>query len=390
MTSARDAIIVGGGLVGTSCALALAQQGLQVSLIDSKSILMNDDLDQSWDKRIYAISSGNAEWLESLGVWGKMDRERICPIENMQIWGDIVEKPLEFKSYEANAKNLGYIVESRQLEQALWAALRSRGIEMLTGTECTSFSVERDQAVLEVADGRCFKSKLVVAADGANSWLRNEAGIPVQSHDYQQMGVVANFETEFAHQQIARQWFREDGVLAWLPLPGKRISMVWSTSNDKASQLLQLDENALATEVAEAGVHSLGKLKTITDTVAFPLVMQIAHHLVQPRLALIGDAAHQIHPLAGQGVNLGFRDVIALAATLAQKNSYQDIGDFVLLRQYERLRKTDMQTMRYLTHGLHMLFANNHAMIKKVRNWGLSLTNSQGRLRRYLMKRALA
>jgi 2-polyprenyl-6-methoxyphenol hydroxylase-like FAD-dependent oxidoreductase len=166
--------------------------------------------------------------------------------------------------------------------------------------------------------------------------------------------------------------------------------MVWSTSNDKARQLLQLDENALAIEVAEAGAHSLGKLKTITGAVAFPLAMQVAHHLVQPRLALVGDAAHQIHPLAGQGVNLGFRDVMALTATLAQRNVYQDIGDFVLLRQYERLRKTDMLAMRYLTHGLYTLFENDHAMIKKVRNWGLSLTNSQAGLKSYLMKRALA
>lgn len=390
MTSLSDVIVVGGGLVGTSCALALAQQGLQVSLIDSKSASVNDDLNQGWDNRIYAISPGNAAWLESLGVWDRVDRARICPIENMQIWGDVAEKPLEFKSYEANAKNLGYIVENRQLELALWAALRSRGIEVLMAAECTSFRVGRDRATLEVADGRCFKPKLAVAADGANSWLRSEAGIPVQSHDYQQMGVVANFETELAHQQIARQWFREDGVLAWLPLPGKRISMVWSTSNDKARQLLQLDENALAIEVAEAGAHSLGKLKTITGAVAFPLAMQVAHHLVQPRLALVGDAAHQIHPLAGQGVNLGFRDVMALTATLAQRNVYQDIGDFVLLRQYERLRKTDMLAMRYLTHGLYTLFENDHAMIKKVRNWGLSLTNSQAGLKSYLMKRALA
>lgn len=387
--AATDVIVVGGGLVGASCALALAQQGLSVILLDSKPSSGNLPK-QAWDSRIYAISPGNAVWLQSLGVWDMLDCERVCVIDGMQIWADANDAPLEFISYEANATSLGFIVENQQLQYALRSALERAGITLLTGVECTELRVEREKAVLKTSDGRCLETKLVIAADGGNSWLRAQADIPVQSHDYRQMGVVANFETELPHQNIARQWFHEDGVLAWLPLPDNRISMVWSAGNDKARYLLSLDADALAMEVAMAGVNKLGLLKTITAAVAFPLIMQTARQLVQPRLALVGDAAHQIHPLAGQGVNLGFRDVIALTGVLEEKNTHQDIGDVVLLRHYERARKTDMLTMRHLTHGLHSLFANEQAMVKKLREWGVSLTNRQPGLKRYLIKRALA
>lgn len=388
MTTMADVIVVGGGLVGASCALVLAQQGLQVSLLDSKLPSRHNAAKQNWDSRIYAISPGNAAWLQTLGVWNTLDQERICAIENMQVWADANVEPLEFKAYEANTTNLGFIVENRQLQDALWLALGRAGVNLLTGLECTALDVGRDQATLKITDGRRFSAKLLIAADGGNSWLRGQASIPVLSHDYEQMGVVANFETELPHRQIARQWFREDGVLAWLPLPGQRISMVWSTANDYAQYLLGLDAEALATEVAAAGAGSLGSLKTITAAVAFPLSMQTAQQLVQPRLALVGDAAHQIHPLAGQGVNLGFRDVIALAGTLAQKNVYQDIGDVILLRQFERARKADILAMRSLTHGMHALFNNQHGMIKQVRNWGLLLTNRRSELKKYLIKQA--
>lgn len=389
MVAATDVIVVGGGLVGASCALALTQQGLSVILLDSKPSSGNLPK-QAWDSRIYAISPGNAVWLQSLGVWDMLDCERVCVIDGMQIWADANDAPLEFISYEANATSLGFIVENQQLQYALRSALERAGITLLTGVECTELRVEREKAVLKTSDGRCLETKLVIAADGGNSWLRAQADIPVQSHDYRQMGVVANFETELPHQNIARQWFHEDGVLAWLPLPDNRISMVWSAGNDKARYLLSLDADALAMEVAMAGVNKLGLLKTITAAVAFPLIMQTARQLVQPRLALVGDAAHQIHPLAGQGVNLGFRDVIALTGVLEEKNTHQDIGDVVLLRHYERARKTDMLTMRHLTHGLHSLFANEQAMVKKLREWGVSLTNRQPGLKRYLIKRALA
>jgi 2-octaprenylphenol hydroxylase len=391
-TTTYDVIVVGGGLVGAACAIALAQQGHQVTLFDRKSP-DKGAVDDAWDSRIYAISPGNVAWLETLGVWNTLDQTRICAIESMEIWGDAASAAsqshasLQFKAYDANTTHLGLIVENRQLHQALWSQMHKLGINLVTEVECTALRVDGDEAGLELADGRSFTAKLVVAADGGNSWTRTQAGIPAQIYDYEQMGVVANFETELPHQHIARQWFRNDGVLAWLPLPDNRISMVWSTAN--AKHLLSLEAKDLAEEVAEAGARALGSLRVITTAAAFPLAMQTAHTLVKPRLALVGDAAHQIHPLAGQGMNLGFRDVIALAQTLNQRNAYQDIGDSTLLRRYERARKSDMLMMKQLTHGLHLLFENEQPIVKKLRNWGLILTNHQPALKKHLIKQAV-
>ena len=203
------------------------------------------------------------------------------------------------------------------------------------------------------------------------------------------MGAVANFETIKPHQHVARQWFREDGVLAWLPLAGNRISMVWSTGKAHAQELLDLSPEKLSGCVAEAGQHVLGELRLITPAAAFPLSRQRVDTLIKPRLVLIGDAAHVIHPLAGQGVNLGFRDAETLAKILLQCNAYQDIGDVMLLRRYERSRKADMMAMQHVTDGLQKLFGSSRPLLKKMRNWGLRLTDSQLTFKKRLVAQAM-
>jgi ubiquinone biosynthesis UbiH/UbiF/VisC/COQ6 family hydroxylase len=384
-----DVIVVGGGLVGSACANALAQSGHRVALLEAKK-LNTENLANGWDSRIYAISPGNATWLETLGVWRLLDSNRTCPIVSMHIWGDEDTAELQFNAYEANAANLGFIVENRQLQQSLWSRLAEADVEVIAGAIATSVDWQSDQANLKLADGRCLSAKLIVAADGGNSWTRGQAGITAQAHEYEQMGVVANFETELPHQHIARQWFGVDGVLAWLPLPGNRISIVWSTSNNHAQHLQGLEAEDLAAEVAEMGKKMLGNMCLITPAAAFPLALLSAQQLVKPRLVLIGDAAHLLHPLAGQGVNLGFRDATTLVQILSACKSMQDIGDIMLLRRYERARKTDMMAMQYMTHGLHGLFANQRPMVNKLRNWGLALTNQQVALKKYLIKQAIA
>jgi 2-polyprenylphenol 6-hydroxylase len=385
-----DIIIVGGGLVGAACAIALARKGQRVALLDSRPAedIVSKDIKEDWDNRIYAISPGNAAWLATLGIWNTLDQARICPIENMEVWGDATPEPLQLKAHAANVACLGFIVENRQLQTALWSQLHHAGVDIFAGVTCTALDIDGECASIQL-EGDRLTAKLIVAADGGNSWVRAQAHIVLKAHDYEQMAVVANFATELGHYRVARQWFIDDGILAWLPLPGERISMVWSTSNDKARQLLDMEAEALAAEVSAAGKQALGPLKLITPAAAFPLSMQTAQTLVAPRLALVGDAAHQIHPLAGQGVNLGFRDVISLASVLSEKHDYQDIGDLILLRRYERERRADMLAMKHVTHGLKLLFANEHPAVKRLRNWGLQLTESQAMLKKHLIRQAI-
>jgi len=361
-----------------------------VALVDRESPQFNQDhnLANDWDNRIYAISPGNAAWLETLGVWGGLDPARLCPIERMEVFGDAHAEPLVFDAYEVNSINLGVILENRALLQTLWSKLAAMDVHVETSARVESLVVREENASISLENGVVLNAKLIIGADGGNSWVRRQSGVSVKMHDYQQMGVVANFETELPHGNIARQWFAENGVLAWLPLPGNRISIVWSTGNP--AELMKLSPEELANRVSEAGGHALGILRIISETAAFRLVKQTANQLVSPRIALVGDAAHQIHPLAGQGVNLGFRDVIALSEVLKQSSKQEDIGDTYVLRRYDRARQADILALGSVTHGLHWLFERQSPMVKKIRNFGLGLTGQQQALKSYLIKQAIA
>jgi 2-polyprenylphenol 6-hydroxylase len=261
-------------------------------------------------------------------------------------------------------------------------------VHVEASAQVESLMVGEESASISLKNGAVLNAKLVIGADGGNSWVRRQSGVSVKIHEYQEMGVVANFETELPHGNIARQWFTENGVLAWLPLPENRISIVWSTDN--AAELMKLSPEELANKVSEAGGHALGILRIISKTAAFKLVKQTANRLISPRVVLVGDAAHQIHALAGQGVNLGFRDVIALSETLKQSRQYEDIGDSYLLRRYERARQADILALGSVTHGLHGLFEHQSPMVKKIRNLGLGLTGQQQVLKNYLIRQAIA
>jgi 2-polyprenylphenol 6-hydroxylase len=385
-TKHYDIVIVGAALVGASATLAFAKQGFKVGLVDRKSPLVklaNGD----WDSRIYAISPGNADWLKDLGVWQRMNPERITPIAEMQIWGDVNAEALNFNAEDAFADNLGYILENSALQKALWDELQILDVDVMIGAEGSSVELHEQDATLELADGTQLKAKLMIAADGGNSWLRAQAGLSQQKTVYEHVGVVANFEVELPHQNIARQWFVDDGILAWLPLAGNRVSIVFSTKHSQ--ELLALTPALLANHVEQAGGNALGKMHCITPAVAFPLVKQRASALVANRLALVGDAAHQVHPMAGQGVNLGFRDVVELVKVLAERNPLADIGDRFLLRRYERARKADVLAIQGLTHGLYGAFDSKRALVSALRNWGLNFPNKHPILKRALIKQAL-
>lgn len=385
-----DAAIVGGGLVGASLALALQHAGLNVALIEPRAPqapLASD----AWDSRIYAISPGNAAFLDSLGVWPRMDVQRVQRVEAMSICGDAPAGRLEFSAYEAGLRELAYIVEGSALLQALHAAIADTGqVRVACPAQASSLQIDAAAAEVMLADGARIQAQLVIGTDGGDSWVRRAAGIAARVSDYHQLGVVANFEAEKSHRGTAFQWFRADGVLALLPLPGKRVSMVWSATVDHAQTLLAMDAEALADAVLAASGGVVGGLRLVAPAAGFPLRLAHIENLVAPRIALAGDAAHHVHPLAGQGVNLGFRDVRELVAVLAGRAPSQDCGDWSLLRRYARARREDIATMELGTDVLQKLFAAQSVWLSGARNSGMAVVNRLPFLKNLLIRQAAA
>ncbi|HEV7392482.1 MAG TPA: UbiH/UbiF family hydroxylase [Burkholderiales bacterium] len=384
-----DIAVVGGGVVGASFALALSGANVSVVLVEPQRPCAPPH-DSSWDTRVYTISPGNAEWLRGLDVWDQLPRERLCGVESMLVYGDQNSSRLEFDAYDAGLRDLAQVVENRQLQHALWNALeRSAHVSIKTGSRCADIRWERERAQLELEDGNRVSARLIVAADGADSWARSRVGIKQYVHDYAQLGVVANFATERSHNGTAFQWFLSDGVLAMLPLPDDRFSMVWSAPESYARDLVAAPAQRLCDEVGRASCGTLGRLELISAPVAFPLRLQRVERLVEPRAALVGDAAHNVHPLAGQGVNLGLRDARELARVIDRRGAQHDCGDYGLLRRYERARKEDIMALQLMTHGLEKLFSARPVSLSRLRNMGLALVDAQPLLKKALIQRAV-
>ena len=382
-----DIVIVGAGLVGASFALGLRGAGLKLAVVEAQAPVAAGDL---WDSRVYAISPGSAAFLDGLGAWERVDRARICAVHEMLVHGDRARARLQFSAYESGVPELAWIVENRQLQSVLWQGLEHQHeLELVCPDRCETLQLRDDAAELTLASGRTLRARLVVAADGMHSWARRAAGMAVEEKSYGQMGVVANFSCAGAHHNTAYQWFRGDGVLAYLPLPEQRMSMVWSTPDDHAAELLALTAAALCARVAEAGKDALGKLELLSAPMQFPLARLRAARLAAPRIALIGDAGHVLHPLAGQGVNLGFGDAAAPARVLLQREPFRDAGEIRLLRRYERARAEDILALAWVTDGLQQLFAAPGGAAAKLRNAGLNLTNALPVVKNLLIHRAL-
>lgn len=381
-----DVLIIGGGLVGASLAAALKPSGLSVGLVEAQPATASHD---GWDSRIYAISPGSAAFLEESGAWQRLDMSRVQQVEQMRVFGD-EGAGLDFSAYQLGAPELAFILENRLMQQALWQGLQQQdNLTLFHPARCAKLDWHDAAARLQLEDGRELRAKLIVGADGRDSWVRQQAGIIEPPTLYQQHGVVANFIAEKSHRGTAFQWFQPDGILALLPLPQQMVSMVWSVSPEKSDSLLQLSHEELCAEVAVASGQTLGALKMVTPPAAFPLRLLNLPHLAKPRLALVGDAAHNVHPLAGQGVNLGFRDARQLVQVLLQRGVQQDCGDIHLLRRYERARKEDILSMQLTTDALKKLFNNDNPLLRTARNMGLSATNRIAPLKKMLARHAL-
>jgi 2-octaprenyl-6-methoxyphenol hydroxylase len=373
------AAVIGAGLVGSTAALALARAGLDVALIEAREPALPID---AWDIRVYAISPGSETLLDGLGAWERLDPSRLQTVYRMDVHGDGSGR-LVLDAYEAGVPRLASILESTRLQHALWQAVKAHGnIDIICPANVTDVAWGASHTVVTFDNATALEAELVVGADGAQSAIRKRAGIEAKVSNYRQSGVVANFDVENAHHGTAYQWFRRyqsgcGDIVAYLPLPGNRMSLVWSTATEHAEELLALGEEDFCAEVAQAGESRLGRLRLLTRPAAFPLRLAQLDSPVRPGCALVGDAAHGVHPLAGQGVNLGFGDVAALADVIARRGRAR-CGDAALLARYARQRAEPVSRMQFVTDSLWRLFGRDERLAALARNSGMSLLNKLG------------
>lgn len=396
-----DVAVVGGGLAGKACALGLAQLGLQtVQIAPDLGNLTPAPHGDQWGKRIYAFSPGTQQLLAHLQIWDAIDQSRIQAVRDMRIFGDRGEKfdQLHLSAFEAGTPQLAWIGESNVIEHTLDQASRFQNKLDRLSDVVENVIVDADGATLHLQSGSIIRALLVVAADGANSPIRAELGISASQESYSQSAVVANWLCTNIHLETAYQWFLPGGdIVAMLPLPNKQVSMVWSTSPENATELLKLNQVAWSekfSSIAKGEIPKhLGNLTLHSIPAAFPLRKIRAQRFIgpedNPKVALIGDAAHVMHPLAGQGLNLGLRDVATLLNILGKRESFRLPNDKVLLRRYERQRQGDTSALLWVTDKLKKLFSGTSGTERQLRNWGLGIVNRSHFIKQRLIERAL-
>lgn len=376
-----DVIVLGGGLVGATLALMLRRQHKRVLLIEKKK--PSTDLSllaQSWDARIYALNPANQQLLTNLCVW---PAERVQAVTRMDVHGDQGGR-IEFNAADLDVPCLNHMIENRYLLAKLWHEIEKAEVE-IRETEARSVVTTVQAATLTLADGDVVSAALIVGADGAHSWLRQQLGIQVKATPYHQQGLVANFHVQKPHHGCAYQWFKQGDILAYLPLPEQQISIVWSTT--RAAELKALPPEALAQAVACQGDYALGELNLNTPVFAFDLVLRQPATTIAQRALLVGDAAHTVHPLAGQGVNLGLADVQYLSQLFDHQT---DVGTWALLKQYQRSRLLRVRAMQHGCDGLYQLFAKQHLpWLPWLRNQGLNWVNHLTPMKNMLMHQAM-
>lgn len=385
-----DIVILGGGIVGLTIANILAQNSnLNITLVDANKPVLQWDNSQ-YDLRCSAIAAASSEVFTSIGVWQDIINDRVGCYDQMLVWDQEPDIKVHFAASEIGAANLGHIVENRVILRALHnKLLQCSNVEFIYGlAESVDFNAEKVN--LRVA-GRQIDCKLIIGADGANSWLRRCANIDVVGWDYNHSALVATIQSEIAHNNTARQRFMNDGPLAFLPLDVNNLSsIVWSSSPEKIASLMQLDSTQFNQQLSEQFANILGELKVIGERKSFPLRMLHAEKYVAARLALVGDSAHVIHPLAGQGLNLGIRDAAVLANILQQAClDGQDIGKLAILRKYERSRKGHNISMLALIEVIKRVFTIKNSTFTNLRFGGIRCINRISFIKNTMMKFAI-
>lgn len=388
-----DIVIVGGGMVGLSLAALLAESDCQIKVIEKQP--PTADLSQI-GYRVSAINRHSQQILTQAGAWQRIPVNRLSPYQQMSVWEKDSFATIHFRHddpmiAQLGLSQLGYIVENQWLQHALWESVcLQKNVEVLSATpERIGFS--ENGVFITLDDHSLLTAKLVVGADGANSWVRQQANIPLISRDYQHSALVCNVKTSESHMQTARQIFESESILAFLPMNDEHLcSIVWSLPPEKAQLLQKMSSEEFNKLLAIAFDQRLGLCEVQTPRDIYPLVARYARDFAMPRLALIGDAAHTIHPLAGLGVNLGFADAYELARQIQHHLKLgNDIGEYRHLRYFERVRKVEAVKLLMAMEGIKQLFSGNNPLKKLVRGIGLSLTNHNALLKKQLIKQAV-
>ena len=392
MTELRaDVAVVGGGMVGAALACGLAQQGFQVALLELREPVEAWPRD-SYDLRVSAITRASQHIFEHLHAWQGMLERRATPYTRMQVWDATGSGRIQFDAADIAEPELGHIIENRIIQRSLWDQLQQLDrVQIICPARVEALATDDNcNSVLSMEDGRQLHVSLVVAADGANSTLRDMAGIGTRGWPYDQTAVVATVRAEHGHQDTAWQKFMPTGPLALLPTGKELFSIVWSTSPQQASELLEMPEHEFNALLTQASEHRLGELTLLGQRGAFPLKLQHADTYIKPGLALVGDAAHVIHPLAGQGVNLGLLDAATLVDVLVEaRTRKRTLGSFSNLRRYERARMGDNLIMQGAMDGFKRLFSNQLLPLKLIRNLGLGMVDQATPVKHMIARQAL-
>lgn len=384
----RDAVVVGGGVVGSACATALAQAGLSVALVEAaEPARWSRDVP---DLRVFAFAPDNAQLLQALGVWDDIASARAKPYRHMRVWDAAGGGELHFDADALARRELGWIVEHALLAERLWDAALRAGVELLQPASVSGLEQRENGVRITLDDGATLDARIAIAADGGNSTLRGLAGIRTRNHDYRQRGVVAYIETEQPHQSTAWQRFLPGGPLAFLPVDAdRRSSIVWSLPDAEAERVLALDDEAFDIELTNAFAARLGKTRVVSKRAAFPLRRQLAKTQLEGRVLLLGDAAHVVHPLAGQGVNLGLRDVAALCDSVIEaKRLGRNFDTPHRLQRWARARRSDNVASTLAFEAINRAYSNDALLPTFLRGRALGIANSIAPLRDALWRHA--
>ncbi|WP_238696355.1 UbiH/UbiF/VisC/COQ6 family ubiquinone biosynthesis hydroxylase [Thiomicrorhabdus sediminis] len=385
-----DVIIVGGGMVGAATALGLAQMGFNVLVVEKNVPSVEWTEQQPYQLRVSALTRASENILKNLGAWQGIAKRRYHAFTSMRVWDEVNPGEVIFSAAEMDEPNLGYTVENDVIQAALWEQLQAHDkISLCLNESLADVKLYADYAEVIIGE-TTWQTPLLIGADGAFSKVRELAGIAVEEHSYQQCAVVGCVKTELSHEDACWQRYTANGPFAYLAMSDNVSSIAWYLPEDKKQWALELDDKAFANELEKASGFRLGQVLEVSQRGAFPLVRRHAKHYVLPHLALVGDAAHTIHPQAGQGVNLGLLDAAALVETLSQaRQQGKSWGRQSVLRKYERWRRGDNAIVQRSMEGFDWLFKQDSEIKQQIRKPFLSLANRMTWVKNWLMGQAL-